>query len=84
MLVRPCAKPYCGTRKQLGVRGDLGVNLQAQNDFPRTSAALNQLGCVRHSVLLAMVGPRRKAPGGKTLASTGKIKLSARRENLLR
>ena len=43
LLVRSRAKADRGSGKQLGVRCDLGVDFQAQNDFPMACAALYQL-----------------------------------------
>ena len=36
-----CAKGGGGARKQFGVRGDLGVNLKSDDDFPFSGGALN-------------------------------------------
>ena len=44
LLVRAGAETHGGAAEQLGVGGDLGVNLKAQNDFPGAGAAFDQFG----------------------------------------
>ena len=48
LLVRPRSEADGGAGEQLGVRGDLGVHLQAEDDFPRAGAALDQFGGLAH------------------------------------
>ena len=47
------AEAHGRAAKQLRVRGDLGVHLQAKDDFPGAGAALDKLGCgVGHDPVL--------------------------------
>ena len=61
LLVRACAEADSSARKQLGLRGHLGVDFQAHDDFPSAGAALDEFGrgggCVGHGPVLASSRP---------------------------
>ena len=61
LLIRACTKAHGGTREQFGLRGHLGVDFQAHDDFPSACAALDEFGrrggCVGHGPVLASGRP---------------------------
>ena len=55
------ARAHSGARKEFGVGGNLGVDLQPEDDFPRAGATLDLLG-VGHVVHERFSSATRKKP----------------------